>query len=158
MPVGLSVELIGEAARRAGVRLEWVPTDGISPDEALRRGLVDLWPAVATTPARVAEFHLTEPWLKEPFALMSREESRIGQPADTRGKTVAFTGFPLATAQAKRLFPNSTLITAEYRMRVLDMVCTGEADAGFDEASYLSGLLLQNQSQVCLGVRLKIQW
>src|SRR5436190_15083605 len=40
---GLAVETVREAARRAGVSLEWVET-GTSSEEALRRRLVDLWP------------------------------------------------------------------------------------------------------------------
>src|SRR5438309_1148929 len=40
---GLAVEVINQAANRAGVRLEWVQT-GTSSEEAFQKGLVDLWP------------------------------------------------------------------------------------------------------------------
>src|SRR5688500_6023689 len=44
---GLSVDMLGEAARRIGVRVHWVPSRML-PDEAFRAGLVDLWPAAAS--------------------------------------------------------------------------------------------------------------
>jgi|HubBroStandDraft_6_1064221.scaffolds.fasta_scaffold362161_2 hypothetical protein len=40
-----AVETIDEAAKRAGVRLEWVET-GTSSDEAFQKKLVDLWPSM----------------------------------------------------------------------------------------------------------------
>ena len=50
---GLSVDVLSEAARRAGVALEWIriapPRDA---DSALRDGIVDLWPALTILPAR----------------------------------------------------------------------------------------------------------
>src|SRR5436190_10799411 len=48
---GLSVETVSEAARRAGIQLEWVET-GTSSEEALRKGLVDLWPLMVDLPDR----------------------------------------------------------------------------------------------------------
>src|SRR5262249_51662762 len=48
---GLAVDIVREAAERAGIRLEWVET-GTSSDEAFRRGLVDLWPLMVDLPDR----------------------------------------------------------------------------------------------------------
>ena len=48
---GLSVEIVSDAARRAGIKLEWVET-GTSSDEAFRKGLVDLWPLMVDRPYR----------------------------------------------------------------------------------------------------------
>ena len=42
---GLSVETVNEAAKRAGIKFYWTET-GTSSDEALRKGLVDLWPLI----------------------------------------------------------------------------------------------------------------
>jgi len=46
---GLAVEIVSEAAKRAGMSLQWVET-GTSSEEALRRGLVDLWPIMVDCP------------------------------------------------------------------------------------------------------------
>src|SRR5690242_9200814 len=53
---GLAVDTVNEAARRAGVRLEWVET-GVSSQESLRRKLVDLWPLMVNLPERRKYVH-----------------------------------------------------------------------------------------------------
>ena len=55
---GLAVDILSEAARRRGIHLQWVPVHtGI--DEALARGVVDMWPNVSMTAERQGQFHLT---------------------------------------------------------------------------------------------------
>src|ERR1043165_4633854 len=46
---GLAIEIVNEAARRQGIRLQWVET-GTSSDEAFQKGLVDLWPLMTDLP------------------------------------------------------------------------------------------------------------
>src|SRR5262249_51776674 len=53
---GLAVELVREAARRRGVRLEWVRQPG-GADTALRDQKVDLWPLLAILPERRTYVH-----------------------------------------------------------------------------------------------------
>ena len=48
---GLAVEIVKEAARRAGVSLQWVET-GHSSEESFQLGLVDLWPLMTDLPER----------------------------------------------------------------------------------------------------------
>ena len=57
---GLAVETVNEAARRAGISLQWIET-GTSSDEAFRRGLVDLWPIMADLPDRRTRIHFSSP-------------------------------------------------------------------------------------------------
>jgi two-component system cell cycle sensor histidine kinase/response regulator CckA len=71
---GLAVETIGEAAKRAGVRLQWVET-GTSSDEAFHKGLVDLWPLMADLPERRKRIHMTPPWLRSYYVLLFRAGS-----------------------------------------------------------------------------------
>src|SRR5271165_1186363 len=60
---GLSVDMIGAAAQRLGIRVVFVPIRNLVPDEALRLGVVDIWPAAAPTEERRRWLHATEPWL-----------------------------------------------------------------------------------------------
>src|SRR5215475_4374728 len=53
---GLAVETVSEAAKRAGIELEWVET-GASSSESLRRGLADLWPLMINVPERRKYVH-----------------------------------------------------------------------------------------------------
>src|SRR5262245_13099222 len=59
---GLAIEIVSEAAKRAGVRLQWIET-GTSSDEAFRKGLVDLWPLMADLPERRKRVYFSRPWL-----------------------------------------------------------------------------------------------
>ena len=49
-----TIDLTNEAAKRAGVKLEWVHMPA-GLDDALRNGRIDLWPLMTETPARPPE-------------------------------------------------------------------------------------------------------
>src|SRR5262245_15349505 len=59
-PSGSAIEIIKEAARRSGIRLEWVRAYR-GPDQALTDGMVDLWPALNKLPGR-RHLHFSEPF------------------------------------------------------------------------------------------------
>src|SRR5215472_6118085 len=73
---GLGVEAVSEAARRAGVRIQWIET-GVSSEAAFRQGLVDLWPVMADLQDRRKFIHFTRPWLNSGHALLVRSGSPI---------------------------------------------------------------------------------
>ena len=76
---GLAVETVREAAKRAGVPLQWVET-GRSSEESLRRGLVDLWPIMLDLPERRKHVHITTPWLYATHTLVLPAEKEPPQP------------------------------------------------------------------------------
>ena len=153
-PGGLAVEMLDEAARRTGITLKWVTVRGHTPDEALSSGEVDLWPVIAVTPERRETYHLTRPWLFNSFSVITRSVDEI-ELRELNGKTVAFSGFPLATRVVNAAFPHSRLWPQNSRLGVLEKVCTGAASAGFEEASYVNWLLL-NRPGWCQGVGLSV--
>src|SRR5215468_9250167 len=59
---GLAIELVREAARRRGIRLEWIRRR--DADAALREGKLDLWPLLSQIPERRSYLHITEPYLE----------------------------------------------------------------------------------------------
>jgi hypothetical protein len=61
---GLAVEVLNEAARRAGYQLQWVPQTQLA-DESIGAHAVDMWPLVARTAERSARFAFAEPWLED---------------------------------------------------------------------------------------------
>src|SRR5580765_8180246 len=71
---GLAVEMVSQAAERAGVQLRWVET-GTSSEEAFQKGLVDLWPLMADLPDRRKRIHFTRPWLHSNFGLLLHADS-----------------------------------------------------------------------------------
>jgi signal transduction histidine kinase/ActR/RegA family two-component response regulator len=151
-PAGLVVSLLGEAARQQGIRLEWIKLPGVTPDDALDKRLVDMWPAIGISEQRRRRFHLTEPWLSSSFALVTRKADR---PPDLAGKAVAFTGFPLATQLAVQHLPGVRLKKVLSRVSVMSDVCMGAVSAGFEEVAFLTGMLLDRPPE-CTGVPLSI--
>ena len=102
---GIAVETINEAAKRAGVSLQWVET-GTSSEEAFRRGLVDLWPLMADLPDRRKLVHISKPWLHTNHTLVLRQDAT---PPD-RGFSgrMALFKMPIHLRLARQEFPGST--------------------------------------------------
>lgn len=134
---GLSVDMIGEAARRRGIDIVFVPIRGLLPDEAFRAGIVDIWPAAAATTERRKWLHVGEPWLRNRYALVSLSEQAIDQPRSIAHKRLSVIG-PVVVAK----FPKSRLINTQEREQALQMVCRSEVDATFVESRFLDRALL----------------
>jgi signal transduction histidine kinase/CheY-like chemotaxis protein len=139
---GLAVDILTEAAKRAGIRLEWVAFNGFV-DDAFRKDAVDIWPAIGSTRWRDAHLHETEPWLVNNFCLLSLAKSGIGGPADVARRTVAVRQAPLIESMAAKHLPQSYIRPLASREEVVRAVCAGEVTAGFVEARFLDHLLLE---------------
>src|SRR5688572_28420720 len=70
-PVGFSVDILNEAARRAGIRLEWVHGQG-GPKDSFDRKLVDAWPVLSMGAAERWGLHAVEPWMHNQYAAVWR--------------------------------------------------------------------------------------
>jgi signal transduction histidine kinase/CheY-like chemotaxis protein len=68
----LAVEVLSEAARRLGIRLQWIDCPE-GPDQALRSKKIDLWPIMQPLPEREAYSHVTPPWLAGEQVLITKE-------------------------------------------------------------------------------------
>lgn len=141
-PAGLAVEMIRRAASRAGIPIRWVSIPK-TPDDAIERNLIDLYPLLTVTAKRKARFHLTESWWENEFALISPEESAIVDAAGTAGKRVA-TRYGAVRAQATRLFPNAILIANADVDDIEKAVCSGQLDAYFIDLRVLQSQLLKH--------------
>jgi PAS domain S-box-containing protein len=127
---GLSVETVREAAKRAGVSLQWVET-GTSSEAALQGGLVDLWPAMVDLPERRKRVHITRPWMHTSHALMLRAE--MATPGSTFAGRLAFLKVPIDARLAHGEFPQARLVEYPGVQEIVKAVCGGAVDAGFLE-------------------------
>jgi len=126
-PYGPAIDTAREAARRAGIRLQWsIVPDG--PDDALAKGQVDLWPIVADLPDRRKRFYISEPFEETTFWLVSLKAKEI-RPANMAGRTVGCTD-GLAVRAAKQYFPSSRQIRSPDRMTMMRSLCKGEFEVG----------------------------
>src|SRR5262249_1145415 len=118
------------AAKRAGVSLQWVET-GTSSEEALRRGLVDLWPIMVDLPERRKRVHITRPWLHTSHTLVLRAESE--PPGREFAGRFALTKLPIQARLVGEEFPKAQLVQFEEIGEVVKEVCRGTVFAGFLE-------------------------
>jgi diguanylate cyclase (GGDEF)-like protein len=141
-PEGLAVEIVTEAAKRAHIKLRWVPS-GDLVDEMLRKGEIDFFPMLTLTPARVAEFHVSQPWWENETALISLEATPILKPNATGGKRIAIRGLPILKTLAESLFPSSPLVIIPQIEVMVDQLCLGRVDAVFLDMRLLQSQLLK---------------
>src|SRR5260370_18420352 len=93
-PTGLAIELVRDAARRHGIRLEWVFQPG-SSERALRNRKVDLWPLLTITPERKRVLHISDPYMQHENCFLVRAGSRYLQAQDLAGGVVSFNTLPI---------------------------------------------------------------
>jgi len=129
-PTGVAVEMIQTAARRAGIRLNWVFSPK-GPDRSLAEGDTDLWPVMTDLPERRNSMYVSAPWAKMTYAIVYPETLRVKGPDDFSGRSLAVTNRIGSDARvAERLFHNVRMVSAQTAVDVVDAVCHGTADGG----------------------------
>jgi PAS domain S-box-containing protein len=149
---GLSVETIGEAAKRAGVRLQWVET-GASSEESFQKGLVDLWPLMADLPERRKRLHMTPPWLRTNHVLLFRAGSVPPDRKFTGG--IAVFKMPLHVRLVGERFPEAQVVQFDETKDILKSVCRGAVSAAFLEARVAATALREKPAE-CASVALRV--
>jgi PAS domain S-box-containing protein len=150
---GLGVDTVSEAAKRAGLRIQWVET-GVSSEESFRRGLVDLWPVMADRPERRKFVHFTRPWLHSGHAVLVRADSPV--PDREFSGRIALFRLPLHVRMAQKRFPSAQLVQFPATSEVLSALCKGTVAAGFLE--FRTALMtLQAKPAECAAVQIRTQ-
>ena len=145
-PYGPAIETIREAARRAGIALEWAQIpDG--PDEALAKGTVDLWPLVADLPERRARFYISEPYEESSFWLVSLRALNL-RDEEMSGRALGHTG-GLSERIVGKYFPRSHPIRSPSRLAMIRSLCRGEFEAGVLAGSPLDSYREANGDFIC---------
>ncbi|MFN3324518.1 MAG: response regulator [Bryobacteraceae bacterium] len=153
---GLAVDMLREAGRRKGVRVEFVWIDGLKPDEALEQGVVDIWQVLGITDERKQKFHLTKPWWMNDFCLVSAGNESSTHVDGLAGRRVVHNDSPFATALAKRSLVRCERVTQPTNIEVLQALCRGEADAAFIESRLFDAMLLQ-RPEGCESIALRVR-
>jgi two-component system, cell cycle sensor histidine kinase and response regulator CckA len=151
-PVGLAVEIVNEAARRAGITLEW-SYQARSSEMALRSGAVDLWPLMTIRSERRPFVYITEPYRESESCLLVRADRPYSGPRDVDGGMIVHNGQPLAAVIIHRDLPSARLGVIEDARGLVEAVCQGRADAAFmDEFTVVTTLM---NGADCRGSRLR---
>jgi ABC-type amino acid transport substrate-binding protein len=122
-PYGPTVDLLSEAARRAHVKLQWVPSP-MGPDRALLEGVVDIWPILNQVPERMSRFHFTEPYGELTYWLISKGAERALHPSEVGSRLVGL--LPgLAARIARPYLPKAQFQTFVDIPAMVAGVCSG---------------------------------
>jgi PAS domain S-box-containing protein len=121
-PYGSVIDLLREAARRAGVRLDWIQVPA-GPDRALSDGIVDLWPIVNQLPER-KRFHFSEPYAQATYWLVTERQNDVRDTNAVAGRVVGITE-GLARTMAQKHLPQPRLQAFESVPALIASVCDG---------------------------------
>jgi signal transduction histidine kinase/CheY-like chemotaxis protein len=128
-PAGPAIEIVREAARRRGIRLQWVHMPS-GPEQALSSGAVDLWPMLNDLPGRRSRFYFAKAWCSRRFWLLVEPKSGIERADQFGGRTIAVRAPGTNPILAGVFLPGSRVIGRRTFTEILQAVCTGEADGG----------------------------
>jgi signal transduction histidine kinase/CheY-like chemotaxis protein len=126
-PEGNSVDLMNEAARRGGIKLEWIYSPE-GPDVGLGSGELDLWPVIGDMPERKGRVYITAPWTMTEFGLVSRKREPITANSQSSAVRVANLTNHIEEKLAQRIFPNAQYVAVDNVDAQLGAVCDGDAD------------------------------
>ena len=140
-PTGLVVELINEAARRRGIRLQW-SMEPESSEAALKMNKVDLWPIMTIRPERKGVVYITDPYREDTICLLVRSTSAFTHLQDLGDARIAFDGEPLNVRLLHPHVPNAKLLVIESPKERVQAVCQQRVEAAyFDEYTAITTLL-----------------
>lgn len=154
-PTGLAVELVREAARRRGIRLEWVLLEG--SEASLRNRIVDLWPLMTITPERLKVIHITDPYLELDLCLLVRADSQYKKVQDLANAAVSYVALPIMYRHAHNHLPNARLVARSTVKESVEDVCEQRTDAAFLQeftaiSALVSGARCSNQSMRMISI------
>jgi len=157
-PSGLAPEVVREAARRRGIKLNWVFSDKGS-ERTLLAGGADLWPAFTDLPARRRVLHITDPWLEYEMVLVGRPEriARIAKPPAATGEPfrVGAQFIPLTRQTLPEWLPGGLPVDYPSPAAALSAVCRGEIDGAYMGEPIVVQRVLGGEE--CRGVNLRMR-
>jgi two-component system, sensor histidine kinase and response regulator len=140
-PAGFAVDLIDEAARRSGIRLQWLLAPE-SSEAALKAKKVDLWPMMTIRPERKGIFYITDPYREVVECLIVRSGSTFSRVDDLRSATISYDGSPLDLRMLRPRLPKARLTVIESPKQSLEAVCKQRVDAAYlDEYTAIATIL-----------------
>ena len=140
-PAGLAVGILKEAARRRGIKLQWLrsATPGMP---SLLRGETDFWVAMTDLPERRSLIHITEPYILTEYCFLVPAKSQILAPADLSKARVSFADFGVNRRRLSGLLPQVKMVPAPSPEDAAQLFREGRADAVFLDQYSATAILL----------------
>jgi signal transduction histidine kinase/FixJ family two-component response regulator len=148
---GLGPDVVSEAARRVGIRLEWVrPAE--APEVLLPVGGLDLWGAMSVTPKRKELFYLTRPWAESHFGLVS-----LASVGERRQEPIGVLQAPVPQWMIRQARPEAAVKVYPDRAQLFDALCEGEVESVFmDQRSFVAQSMMR--SRACRGAAFEVEF
>lgn len=148
-PEGMIADVIQEAARRAGITLEWrlLPA---GPTVALSSKQVQVWPLLSTRPDFWPDYHFTKPYIQNTYVLVTVNPEFATPEGEQRVRSISTANLPLVISLTKRNFPGAEVIPKKNREEALTALCLGQVDAALLEARAAQRAALVRPSD-CIG-------
>jgi PAS domain S-box-containing protein len=143
---GLAVEMVREAARRRGIRVEW-KTSAQPGMPSLLSGETDLWVLMTIRPERRSAIHLTEPYLVADTAVLVPDEGRTKTLEDLRHARVCVLNFDTHRRNLKLLLPEATAVAVGSTAEAILALNEGRAEAAYLDQFTATGALLTGISR-----------
>ena len=154
-PAGFGKDVISEAARRAGIRLEWVFIPQ-GAGAAFRSGAIDLYPRSSNVPGMARAPYITATWFESFYGLLQLAPQVTTSPDGLVGKLVATSPSHFIKAYAARILPGATILQKNDWRQVISAVCDGEAVAAFAELREVAAVLMAGVPE-CHGQDLRLR-
>ncbi len=151
-PTGLAIELVRDAARRHGIRLQWVLQRG--SEEALRNRKVDLWPLLTITPERKRVLHISDPYMQHDNCFLVHTGSRYLEVQDLAGAAVSCNSLPINEHLIHAVSPNAHVRARPSLRDAIEDVCEQRTDAAFMDE--FTGLAVLFGGMPCPGQPLRL--
>jgi len=131
-PIGFGKDVLTEAARRAGIELEWVfvPQGAYA---AFQSGEIDLFPRSSIVPGMGRAPYISESWFESFYGIAHLATVDTSLPESLTGRRVATGPTPFAKAFASKNLPGALVLPQGSWKEVLIGVCRGDSDAAFAE-------------------------
>jgi signal transduction histidine kinase/ActR/RegA family two-component response regulator len=129
---GFARDVLDEAARRAGVRLEWV----YIPEGAARGfsdGTIDLYPRSSAVAGMARAPHISRPWFESYYGLVSEAKRGRSEMPKVDGAVVLTGSTPFVQAFAKQRLPGAQLEATTGWPDAIERLCSGEGAAAFGD-------------------------
>lgn len=139
---GFAIDVMNEAARRAGVQLEWVYLPN-GARAALFAGDIDFSPLGYYRPGAYPNLHQTRPWTEDYHVLVWDKGKFSADTSDWTGRTVAHVDRVASSEMAAARFRGSALVAAKSRRDALRAMCAGAADVAFVDLRVIESALLE---------------
>ncbi len=152
-PSGVGVDLVREAARRAGIKLRW-SREPSSSEAALLKGRVDLWPLMTLTPAREKILYITQPYLESEQCILVPRDGPFKNIQDLSRARIGFYEMPMNRLLLGEYLPAARLTPSADIKSSIEDVCQNRLDGVFIEE--YSAIMTLLDGLVCWDVPLRM--